>query len=468
MSILIVAIFAIVQITALWFVWSAISSARTSQGAVSWVVFLLTAPYIAVPLYLFLGHHKFKDYVIGRRGSAQMTDDITEFGKAHLPDTPPEFPPNALEAIAELPIVRGNGMRLLVDGDETFESVFAALDAAHHYILVQFYIVHDDVLGRALQDRLIAAAKRGVTVHFICDRVGSHKLPQSYRDTLSAAGVHVVEPGHMIGPKNRFQLNFRNHRKTVIVDGTVGFTGGLNVGDEYMGRDPKFGHWRDTFVEIRGPMVTQLQLVFVEDWHWMTDCLLTTGLNWKPVHDDMDMTGLVSSTGPGDTMETGALFFFTAIANAKKRIWIASPYFVPDTDVLSALKIAALQGVDVRILVPDMIDHKAPWMAAFAYFDEVRNAGVQIWRYKAGFMHQKVLVVDDTMAAIGTANLDNRSFRLNFETMAVFFDSRAAHQVEQMLTRDFEQAFKLEQVLNDQPFHIRVGARISRLLAPIL
>lgn len=218
------------EATAIWFAWRAVSSARTSQGAVGWVVFLVTAPYLAVPLYLFLGHHKFSQYLTGRRDSEEVIEGIKSFREANAPDVPTEFPSEALERISELPVVRGNDMRLLIDGQETFDAIFAAIDAARSYALIQFYIVHDDNLGRALCDHLIAAAKRGVSVRFMSDPVGSVKLPQAYRDDLRSAGIHVVDPKQMRGPKNRFQLNFRNHRKTVVIDGTVGFTGGLNVG----------------------------------------------------------------------------------------------------------------------------------------------------------------------------------------------------------------------------------------------
>ncbi len=453
---------------AIWFAWRAINSTRTSQGAVGWVVFLIAAPYLGVPLYLFLGHHKFKHFLTGRRNSEEVIEGIRSYREANMPDVATEFPSEALERISDLPVVRGNNMHLLIDGQETFDAIFAALDNAETYVLVQFYIVHDDDLGRALRDRLIAAAKRGVTVRFFCDPVGSIKLPQSYFDSLKEAGCNVVYPSQMRGPKNRYQLNFRNHRKTVIIDGTKAFTGGLNVGDEYMGRSQKFGAWRDTHVELSGPVVSQLQLVFVEDWHWATEEVLIDSVNWEAGRTDENMSAMIVPTGPGDDMETGALFFFTAIANAKKRVWIASPYFVPDTDVLTALKHAALQGVDVRLLVPEVIDHKIPWLAAFAYFDEIRDAGVQVWRYDAGFMHQKALVVDDTMAAIGTSNMDNRSFRLNFEAMAVFFDERAAQATAEMLERDFERAFLMDKSLAQQPRHIRIGAPVARLFSPVL
>ncbi|WP_146347225.1 cardiolipin synthase [Falsiphaeobacter marinintestinus] len=465
---IVVLAFVALEIVALWFAWRAISSARTSQGAVGWVVFLITAPYLGVPMYLFLGHHKFKHYLIARRDSEEIIEGVKTFKEANAPTSAPVFPVQAFEKISELPAARGNNMTLLVDGKDTFDAIFTAIDAAETYVLVQFYILRDDGLGCSLQDRLIAAAARGVTVRLMFDAVGSAKLSHAYQERLREAGVQVVDPKSVRGPKNRFQINLRNHRKTVVIDGKVGFTGGFNVGDEYLGLDPEFGDWRDTHALLEGPIVSQLQLIFAEDWHWATNEVLIDDLDWEAPHAPEDMTAMIVPTGPGDEMETGALFFFSAISAAKHRVWIASPYFVPDTDVLTALKHAALRGVDVRILVPEVIDHKIPWLAAFAYFDEIRAAGVQVWRYKPGFMHQKVVLVDDDFAAIGTTNLDNRSFRLNFEAMAAFFDARPAAATAAMLEKDFDRAWMLDRTLAEQPRHIRIGAPIARLFAPVL
>lgn len=459
----------VLEVVAVYFAWRIISTARTPQGSVAWVAVLLAAPFIGVPAFLFLGHHKIAHYLVSRRESELVAAGIRDAARRHAPDTVPEVDPRPFEHLAELPVVRGNDMTLLVDGQATFDAIFAAIDDAQHYVLVQFYIVRDDDLGRALRDRIVAAAERGVSVRLLFDPVGSHKLPREYYDVLRRAGVRMIDPRKkQRGADHRFQLNFRNHRKTVVVDGRVGFIGGHNVGDEYIGRSPRFGHWRDTHVALRGPIVAQLQLIFTEDWHWQSDEVIISELYWEQDHAERDMSGLIVATGPGDDMETGALFFFSAIAAARHRLWIASPYCVPDTDVLTALKHAALRGVDVRLLVPDVIDHRMPWLAGFAYFDELRETGVQILRYTDGFMHQKVVVVDETLAAIGTSNLDNRSFRLNFEAMAVMFDARAASDASAMLEADFQQAFRLEQSLEDQALWIRLGAPVARLFAPVL
>lgn len=447
----------------------AAQTARTPQGAVGWVVFLLSIPWASVPLYLFLGHHRFKGYRIARRESERVVEGIKAYS-ANTSPNPESLTMNVapFEDIAHLRVSCGNGMDLLIDGDATFEAIFEAIDAAQRYVLIQFYIVRDDELGLELRDRLIAAAQRGVKVRFLTDAVGSYHLPNSYLVDLRNAGVDVVNPHEQRGPKFRFQLNYRNHRKTVVVDGKVGFIGGHNVGVEYLGQDPDFGHWRDTHIRLHGHVVLQLQLIFAEDWHWASDEDLLDALAWQTEPSETDMNALIVATGPGDNTETGSMMFFAAITAAQDRIWIASPYFIPDLDILTALKHAALRGVDVRILVPEVVDHQIPWLAAFAYFDEIIECGVKVMRYTDGFMHQKVFVVDEKLAAIGTTNLDNRSFRLNFEAMALFFDARAAQETAAMLESDFLNSYQLLKSLELQPRHIRYGAPLARLFSPIL
>ncbi len=449
-------------------VWRAVSTARTPQGAAAWTVFLLAAPWFALPSYLFFGQHKLRGYRITRRSSRRVRRELDAFCAHYPPDNSDPARYHAFEKLAAMPVVGGNSADLLVDGSETFDAVFAAIDRAHNYLLVQFYTIADDDLGDELADHMIAAAQRGVSVRLIFDGVGSYGLPGGYLTRLREAGVQVVDPKNAPGPTSRFQINFRNHRKTVIIDGHEGFIGGHNVKDDYLGKNPSFGPWRDTHLHLRGPMVAQLQLVFAEDWHWATLESIGEELNWRPDRAPEDLTGLVLPTGPADDMDTGAMFFISAMAEARERVWIASPYFVPDQDVLSALVCAALRGCDVKVLVPDSIDHYLPWLAAHAFFDEVRAAGVEVLRYKGGFVHQKVVLVDDDFAAVGSANLDNRSFRLNFETMALIFDRGFAQRVAKMLEADFTSAYIMEKPLSEHPRWIRLAAPFARLLAPIL
>ncbi|MEM9580461.1 MAG: cardiolipin synthase [Pseudomonadota bacterium] len=457
------------QLVAIVFIVRSIQTARTPQGAVAWAASLFFLPFIAVPVYMFLGSWRYQGYVIARRNAWAVIEGIKNqkmvFGAPQM--DPRDIGP-CFEGIAGLPVVRGNSMTLLPHWQEAFGAMFAAIEGASDYVLVQFYIIKDDALGRELKEVLIRAAMRGVSVRVLYDAVGSKGLSQCYLGDLSEAGIEALDINRLFGPRSRFQINFRNHRKTVVVDGRIGFTGGFNVGDEYAGRDPEFGKWRDTHCALRGPMVSQLQLIFAEDWHGACEQDLSDHLNWAAEPDEADMNGVILATGPADEMDMGAYYFCAMIHAARERLWIATPYLIPENDVMAALKVAVLRGVKVRILLPRQPDHWATWFAAFAYFDELRDAGIEIWLYDDGFMHQKVMLVDDRICSVGTMNLDNRSCRLNFEATAVVFDKRAADATHDMLRADFDAAELLQTRLANQPRYIRYGSPVARLFAPLL
>ncbi len=460
------------QVVAALFAYRAMCYARTPQGAVGWVVFLFTAPHLAVPAFLFLGHNRLSGYVEMRRQMRQMIDDLTSEISDNAAATldrlgPKEQFARAFEKLAEQRVLAGNSTKLLIDGAAVFDEMFSAINSARHYVLVQFYTIRDDALGRDLARRLAERARAGIRVHFLYDGIGSVGLPGRYLEDLRGAGVQILNFHSERRSRNRFQVNFRNHRKIVVVDGETGFVGGLNVADEYVGRSQRFGHWRDTHLRLDGPATAQLQLAFAEDWLWASGEV--PDLNWQPVLNMGGRDTLILASGPADPLETGSLYFCNAIESSRHRLWIASPYFVPDVDILNALKLAALRGVDVRLLVPDMRDHWLVWLAAFSYFDEVRRAGVKIYRYRDGFMHSKVVLVDDWMASVGTINLDNRSCRLNFEVTAIVFDDKFAAEVSEMLEADLANSDCYETDFRDIPHRfIRYASPFARLFSPIL
>jgi len=451
----------------------AVMNARTSQGAIAWAISLVTFPWLALALYAIFGRNKFNGYVL-LRGSKDS--DIRHYlerirSEAVAKELIRENQPVsqlALTRLAEMPILRYNKTRLLIDGRETFRSIFEGIESAQQYILVQFFIVKDDAVGRELQSKLIQKAKKNVRVYFLYDEIGSHKLPQSYLRDMQIAGVVTSAFHSTKGKTNRFQLNFRNHRKIVVVDGKIAYVGGHNVGDEYMGKHPEFGPWRDTHVSVAGPVVQTIQFCFVEDWYWATKG--TPELNWelnRAVDGREDV--LMIASGPADRLETCGLMFVQAINAARKRIWIASPYFVPDLQTLSALKLAVLRGVDVRIMLPEKADHRTVYLASFTYYQNTLPVGIKLYRYTAGFMHQKVFLVDSSCAAVGTANLDNRSFRLNFEITLLNYDPDFVKEVETMLTNDFSHSRPVAmEEYSQRSFFFKLAARSARLLAPIL
>ena len=452
----------------------AVMNVRTSQGSIAWAVSLVTFPYVSVPAYWVFGRNKFQGYVLARRKEIDSLSEVlrqanVQLNVASVDGSEDRGGIRAAETLARSPVTDGNGAELLIDGPATFDSIFEGIDAAEHYVLVQFYIVRDDELGRDLQDRLIDAAKRGVQVFFLYDEIGSVGLTAAFRNRFLDAGI-VPRPFHSRkGSGNRFQLNFRNHRKTVVVDGKVAWIGGHNVGDEYMGRDPNFGNWRDTHVRLEGPSAIGAQLAFVEDWRWATDTI-PEGLNWVPtLASGANMRALVIPTGPADEMESASLMFTGAINAAQERIWIASPYFVPDDAVVQALQLASLRGVDVRILIPEKADSKLVTLAAYAFFVKIKAAGVEFYRYQDGFLHQKVVLVDDSFATVGTANFDNRSFRLNFEITAAIKNAEFNAEVATMLEADFANARLMEPDEYDQkPLWFKFAVRMAHLTAPVL
>jgi cardiolipin synthase len=451
----------------------AIMRTRSSQGAIAWVLGLLTVPYLSLPLYWAFGGHRFYGYLAARELEGEKIAHLRALMDA-APQDLRALPPGGTATyavfarLAHMPFLPGNTARLLIDGEVTFEAIFSGIDAAKEYVLVQFFIFRDDRIGRALQEKLIAKARAGVRVFLIYDEIGSHELAGGYLRKLRDAGVEARAFRNDRELRARYQINFRNHRKIVIVDGQHAYVGGLNVGDEYMGRDPGIGRWRDTHVAISGPAVKAVQLCFIGDWHWATGQV--PALDWSfPPGAEGGTALLVLPTGPSDGLDTCTLFFVQAIQSASRRVWITSPYFVPDSAILAALQLAVLRGVDVRILLPMKPDHLLAWLASFSYLKEMLPRGVKMYRYQDGFLHQKVMLIDDTLASVGTANLDTRSLRLNFEITLLFADTRFAAEVCTMLEEDFARSLPLLlSELSERSFLFRFAVRAARLLAPVL
>jgi cardiolipin synthase len=360
----------------------AIMETRTPQGAVAWVLGLITFPYVAVPAYWVFGRSKFRGLVALRRADLVKTvpaarrylDELKTGNLVAFPERQREL---SIEKLAKLPFTVGNDVQLLVDGKDTFDSIFKGIQRAEDYILVQFYILRADGLGSQLKDRLAAKARQGVQVRVLYDEVGSHDLPDAYLSDMAANGIQAHQFNTTKGRANRFQINFRNHRKIVVVDGREAWVGGHNVGDEYLGQDPKSGPWRDTHIRVCGPVVQAVQLTFAEDWHWASGAMLD--LEWlpRPCTTGKSVAALALPSGPADIMETCTLFFIKAIQSAEHRLWIASPYFVPDEQFITALQLAVLKGVDVRLLIPRKTDNQLVSLDALGLYNAAASIGCQ-------------------------------------------------------------------------------------------
>ncbi len=452
----------------------AVFNARSAQGATAWAISLVALPLVALPLYMVFGRNRFSGYVDARRYSdtehswiAEKARNVCDGYRSDLPDYGGRL--SFLERLAHLPFTYGNRIELFNNGEAAFNSMFDAIGRAEKYVLVQFFIVRADDLGHRLQQLLIDKAKNGVEVYFLYDQLGGRTLSKAFIRNYRDAGVNISAFRSSKIFANPFQVNFRNHRKVLVVDGDFAYVGGLNVGDEYLGKSARFGSWRDTHAAVEGPSADALQLIFAEDWHWATGETIE-GLEWETrIADGGNADVLVLPSGPADDYETCNLMFVHAIHSAQNRFWIASPYFVPNAEIIAALQVAGLRGVDVRILLPANPDHRMVYLASFYFMKLTGAKGIRFYRYMEGFMHQKTFLIDDFGVGIGTANLDNRSFRLNFEITLLSVNYELAAEMEAMFEADFASS---KQVSHDEVDEknalFKLGAAGARLLSPIL
>lgn len=447
-----------------------ILNSRTSQGSIAWLLSLALLPFPTAFLYMIFGWKFFDDYATDRIKNGRADRPLRAKDLALIDrETDAKWPVQV--QVSELPFLKGNDVELLIDGQATFDSIFAGIDAAEHYLLVQFYIVRDDKLGQQLAERLIAKAKQGVEVRLLYDDIGSTGMPKRFRTQMREAGIKVAG----FNQRHKFlrfygptRINYRNHRKIVVADGKHAWVGGHNVGVEYLGEDPKFGRWRDTHVRVSGPAALGCALLFREDWEWATGERLPAAPP-KEIETPGDQSVLVMGSGPADKLEECAIAYVDLIGRARERLWIVSPYFVPDTDIRTALFAARLRGVDVRIMLPDNPDHLMVWLASIAHADAMVEHDISVYRYTDGFLHQKVVVMDNEITTVGSVNFDNRSFAINFEITLWFTDPQAMADVEAMLEEDFKlcrQVSLAEVSSRSMPLYFATQA--AKLLSPVL
>lgn len=473
-------LFPLIELWAIALAFHAIKKARTSQGAIAWTVALVLLPFVTIPLYLLIGRSKFIGHIDFRRRSgaelAPLTMRLKEALQGHeIAKDEIKQDEKVLSELAYLPWLKGNHCELLIDGEQTFGEIFEAMKAAKDYILHQYFIIEENELGHQFADLCLAASRRGVKVYLIYDAIGCYDVSDGYWQRLIDGGV-FVRPFHITERRSRrLQINFRNHRKITVIDGKIAFFGGHNIGDAYMGRRPGFSPWRDTHVSIKGPSIASLQVSFLEDWYFVNpDHNLEDmpDLHWSWQNQEKregDCDVLMIPSGPADSFETCGLMFSHVIHQAQERFWLASPYFIPDGKIQAALITAALKGVDVRILLPEKPDHKMVFYARQAFYENMQKAGVKFYHYERGFLHQKVFLMDHDMAAVGTANLDNRSFRLNFELTGIVKSRGFVTKLEDMLEDDFKGSTLLPPFkLDDQPLWQQLTVRVCRLFSPVL
>jgi cardiolipin synthase A/B len=461
---------------------------RPPLATLAWIVGLAWLPIGGAIVYYFLGPRRLGRRKM-RRVLARRTVRVADARAAREPHADAdrdavarEFLPTPRElaqrfgdvgaslattalTLQQPPPLRCEALTILATGAQAFDSILSAIAKARHHVHLEYYILRDDAVGQRVIAALTERARQGVEIRLLVDGVGSRGIQRLVRPLIHAGGAVA-----RFGPRMRPGfINFRTHRKIVVCDGTVGFTGGMNLEEGHDERVVGERAWRDTHLRLEGDAVGGLQLAFLEDWHYATGDAPTGMAYLHPLTHRGEHAVQICASGPDNAPPSIHALFFNAITAASTRLWLTTPYFVPDESMQTALISAALRGVDVRVLLPGKSDHAIVDAAARSYFPELLGAGVRIHRYGPPALHAKTLVVDNAAAIIGTANLDNRSLRLNFEVCAVCYGADHAEALATLFKADLERA---NRVTADQPIRASIGARLlegaARLFSPML
>lgn len=362
-----------------------------------------------------------------------------------------------------------NEIELFFSGEEKFAALLKSISKAKKYIYLEYYIVRSDNIGRKLVAALTDKVKEGVDVKFLYDGMGGRKLARDYFREFKKAGGKVAVFFPPFLSYFAFRINYRNHRKICIIDGEEAYIGGFNIGDEYLGLSKKFGFWRDTHIKIKGSAVEELKWQFIKDWKFAAKDDSAFDIA-SPTKVGSGKAGVqIVSSGPDSQWASIKDGYFSMITKAKKRIYIQTPYFIPDDSIYDALKVAGLSGVDVKIMIPCKPDHPFIYWAGLSYVGELLEAGVKFYTYENGFLHCKTFIMDDFISSIGTANLDIRSFKLNFEVNAFIYDEDVNRRMVEQFNKDLEHCKEITiEIYQNRSNIIKLKEAFSRLLSPIL
>jgi cardiolipin synthase len=450
---------------------------RSPMATLAWIALVVALPLGGAILYYVIGHRRVKrtrfKRLRARLGLGAAREKLREAsgrsGRGPLDPRAIQLMKLATE-VCQIPPSNARSARLFLGGDEAYAALEEAVRAAQHHVHLEYYIFEPDRAGTRLRDVLVERARAGVEVRLLCDGVGSHNLGRRFLAPLREAGARFAWFAPVTLARLRPRLvNHRTHRKIVVVDGVIGFTGGINVADTESVAASGARAWRDTHMSFEGAAVRWLQLVFLEDWSYATGSAPTDDAYFPECADDGPIPLQILASGPDEPWSTIHKLYFAAIAGARERVLVATPYFVPDEAMLTALTTAALRGVDVKILVPRRSDSRTVTAAGRSFFGDVLAAGVRVFEYTPGMMHSKTLVVDDTFASVGTANMDSRSFRLNYEVTAVRYDAAGAKELAESFARDLTRAREVERgALANERLSLRLFQAGARLLAPLL
>ena len=457
--------------------WVLTNSYRSPAASVAWILAIVFIPVMGPLTFLVFGLSR----VESRRDRRRAADAASEAAfrnvrLAHraesdaLPAPGPQIARVAVQ-VCDFHVTSGNTVEVIADTNRTLGLISQAIEAAEETLHLEYYIWEPDRTGRMLRDRLIDRAREGVKVRFLYDSFGSFFLRRRFLQPMIDAGIEVASfiPGNTF--RDRWSINLRSHRKIVVADGRVGFTGGMNIGDEYLGKRREFGFWRDTHARIEGPAVAQLQRVFCDDWFYSTGELLDDPRLHASITASGDRKVQIIAGGPVSEPRPFHALLFAAINEARHEVLLTTSYFIPTDPLAMVLATAALRGVRVRIIVPGRNAHRVPltiW-AGRAYYDALLAAGVEIHEYDRGILHSKTLVVDRTWSMVGTPNYDNRSVSLNFEVAATFFDAATADELVTQFKSDLNDAYPVTAASRAKVRPVsRAGENLAKLFAPVL
>lgn len=463
-------LFLLYAITIIGLVLVIITENRNPLKAIPWVIVLLFVPGVGLIFYFFFGQDNRKQRVISRRTYKRIKKRPRQGGyNRDFCQTPDKYSPliSLLEANNQAALLYGTDIKIYTTGEEKFKDLLEAIRKAKHHIHIQYYIFSDDKIGRQIKEALMEKAKAGVKVRVLYDDVGSWEVKNRFFDEMKASGVEVFPFLKVVFPILTSKVNYRNHRKIVVIDGVVGFMGGMNIADRYV-EGTKWGVWRDTHFRFKGKGVHGLQAAFLIDWYVVTKDLIDTRVYYPKTEIYNTNVLQIVTSGPVGIWRTLLQGTIYAIANAKKYIYIQTPYFLPTEGLNQTLQTAALAGVDVRLMLPFKSDTRLVNMASHSFIDEMEKAGVKVYFYKPGFLHAKLIVIDDDLTIIGSANMDFRSFEHNFEVNAFVYENDFALKMKQVFLNDAGNSeLLIPSVWLKRPLKQRLTESFMRLFSPL-
>lgn len=447
---------------------------RSPVKSIAWIFVLILLPVAGLLLYILVGKSFRKKMVISHRSLAKWQERIETIKNDPILEKsfPVEYRNFACLALksSNSSLYVKNGIKLFTTGSDFFDAMFADVEKATKYIHVEFYIFNSDTIGSKFIELLKRKAKEGVKVRVIIDDVGSWLMRKSSVREMRASGIEIYCFLKVSLPAINSKVNYRNHRKIVVVDGSVGYTGGMNVADRYV-QGSKWGMWRDTHLRIEGEAVHGLQRVFLSDWYFVSQTLLNDDALYYPNPEAPSGNSLIQmvSSAPDSEWESIMQTFFMAIAQAKNYVYIQTPYFLPNATIVNALQCAALAGVDVRIIIPRHSDASFALKSSMTYIGEVLNAGVKVYFYEDGFIHSKTIVIDDNLSTVGSANMDFRSFEQNFEINTWIYDPEFANTMKNIFMADLQKSTEINHEEWKKRSRLeKFGESWARLFSPLM